>query len=69
MTTLSNAEKKDIIDQHVRTVDYSIYNVELEVLTANAVSSPDTQTIAALNARLSDLNAKRTALLAEKDLL
>lgn len=66
---LTNEEKINIVDQHIKSVDYSIYGYELDLLQANAVSSPDSAQIAAINTRISESNAKKSALVAERDSL
>ena len=68
-TTLTNEEKINIVNQHIKSVDYMIYGHELDLIQANATSSPDAAQIASINLRLSEANAKRTALVAEKDSL
>jgi len=62
---LTNEEKSVIVSQHIKNVDYSIYNVELSLIEENAVSSPDADKILSLNNQLTDLNAQKTALSAE----
>ena len=68
-TSLSNEEKINIVNQHIKSVDYSIYGYELDLFQANAVSSPDAAQIAAINSRISEANTKKTALVLEKDSL
>ncbi len=68
-TTLSNEEKLNIVNQHIKSVDYNIYGYELDLIQANAVSLPDAAQIAAINSRISEANAKKTALVSEKDSL
>ena len=51
-TTLSNEEKINIVNQHIKSVDYSIYGYELDLIQANAISSPDAAQIAAINSRI-----------------
>jgi hypothetical protein len=65
-TILTNEEKINIIDQHIKTVEYSIYGTELDLIEANAVSFPDTQLIAALDARLVEAGLRKSALESEK---
>jgi len=65
-TTLTNEEKINIIDQHIKTVEYSIYGAQLDLIEANAVSNPDTQFVAAINARLAEANLRKSALESEK---
>lgn len=62
---LTNEEKSAIVNQHIKNVEYSIYNIELSVVAENAVSSPDAGKITSLNNELSDLTAQKTALEAE----
>jgi len=68
-STLSNEEKINIVNQHIKSVDYIIYGHELDLIQANAVSSPDAGQISAINSRISEANAKKTALVSEKDSL
>ena len=68
-TILTNEEKLSIVNQHIKSVDYAIYGYELDLIQANAVASPDAAQIAAINSRISESNAKRLALVAEKDSL
>jgi hypothetical protein len=68
-TTLTNEEKLNLVNQHIKSVDYAVYGYELDLIQANAVASPDTAQIAAINSRISESNAKRLALVAEKDSL
>jgi hypothetical protein len=62
---LTNEEKSAIVNQHIKNVEYSLYNIELSVVAENAVASPDADKIASLNDQLSDLTAQKTALEAE----
>ena len=62
---LTNEEKSAIVNQHIKNVEYSIYNIELSVIAENAVSSPDADKITSLNNQLADLTAQKTALEAE----
>ena len=68
-TTLSNEDKLSIVGQHIKSLDFQIYGVELDLVEANAVSPVDSEYIASLNARLTPLQAKRTALINEQSSL
>ena len=59
---LTNEEKSGIISQHIKNVEYSLYNLSLSLIEENAVSSPDEDKISSLNDQISDLNAQKTAL-------
>ena len=64
-TTLSNVEKKSIVDQAIRQVDYSIYSSEIEVIQIEAVTPVDQEQLDAYSEKITKLNAKRSALVAE----
>ena len=66
---LTNEEKLNIVNQHIKSVDYNIYGYELDLIQANAVSLPDPAQISSINSRISEANAKKTALIEEKDSL
>jgi hypothetical protein len=65
-TVLTNEEKIEIINQHLRTIDYAIYNSELEKIEAEAIENPVAEVISAITDNLANLNLKRSALAAEK---
>jgi hypothetical protein len=62
---LTNEEKADIVNQHLRSLEFSIYNIELSVMEEQSRSTPENSMTEALNASLTDLNAKKTVLLNE----
>jgi hypothetical protein len=68
-TTLTNEEKLSIVNQHIKSVDYSLYGHQLDLMQANAVSSPDAGQITAINARIAEANAVKAALVTEKNSL
>jgi hypothetical protein len=61
-TILTNEEKSGIVSQHIKNVEYSLYNLNLSLIEENAVSSPDADKIGSLNDQIADLNAQKTAL-------
>lgn len=63
---LTNEEKMAVVEQHLKSIEYSIYGTTLDLVEANSVTTPDTSLIASLNSRLADQNAKKDALLAEQ---
>ena len=67
--TLTLEEKQIIVNQHIRNLDFSIYGLEMDLVEANAVSPTDSEYISTVEDRLAALNLKKTALLAEKDIL
>jgi hypothetical protein len=64
--SLTNEEKINIINQHIRNIEFAAYNADLDLIEANAVSSPDTNLVSEINLRKSEINAKLSALNAEK---
>jgi hypothetical protein len=66
---LTNEEKAAIVTQHMKNIEYSIYNLEVSVIEEEAVQSPDAEKISALNSDITELNAKKAALTAELALL
>jgi len=63
---LDNEEKTNIVNQHLRAIQFAMYNAELDLIEANAVASPDATVVAEINIRKTALNAKIAALEAEK---
>jgi len=68
-TTLTNEEKLNVVNQHIKQTDYAIYGYELDLIQANALSTPDTEQINAVNIRLAQANSKKAALVTEKNSL
>ena len=68
-TTLTNTEKKAIISQAIKKIDYSIYASEIELIQISAVTPKDQDQFDAYTARIANSNAKRAALVAEDLLL
>ena len=62
---LSNEEKISIIEQHVKNLEYSKYNLEAALIAERALTSPDSAVILSTEAKLAELNTKVTALTAE----
>lgn len=67
-TTLTNADKLTVVNQHLKSIDFGIYNIEIDLLEANA-GTVDQELVSSLNSRLSGLTAKRAVVKAELDLL
>jgi hypothetical protein len=65
MTLLTNEDKLNLVNQHIKSIDYQAYNVELDLIEANAESPVNSDSVSALNARMNALEAKRTALESE----
>ena len=59
---LTNEEKVTIVTQHIKNVEYAIYNLELSVIEENSVASTDAAKITSLNSQLNDTKAQKAAL-------
>lgn len=68
-TSLTNEEKINIVDQHIKSLDYSEYGLQLDLIEIQAVNNPDPGQVTSLNSRISAIATKRAALIAEKDSL
>jgi|694.fasta_scaffold06855_36 membrane protease subunit (stomatin/prohibitin family) len=66
---LTNEEKLNIVNQHLKSVDYSIYGLQLDLLEINSISNPDASQVSNINTRITAANAKRAALVTERDSL
>ena len=60
---LTNEEKAAIVNQHIKNLEYSKFNLELSLVEENAATSSDS--IVSLESQLAELNLKKTALLEE----
>jgi hypothetical protein len=65
MSLLTNADKLNVVNQHIKSLDFQIYNTELDLIVANAESPVNSETVSGLNTRLTALNSKRALLEAE----
>jgi hypothetical protein len=68
-TLLSNEEKTGIINQHLKNLHYSKFNLELSVVEENAKTAPEAVTLTSLNTQLVDIDSRITALETELDKL
>jgi hypothetical protein len=62
---LSNDDKRVVVEQHIKNIEYSLFNNSLSILVEEAVSAPDQNVLATLNAEKTKLEAKKSALVAE----
>ena len=66
---LTNEEKLSIVNQHLKSVDYTIYGLQLDLIEAQATETPDATQISSINGRITVANARREALVEERDSL
>lgn len=62
---LTNQEKTEVVNQHLKNVEYSLFNLNLSLVEEQAVATPSSANIASLNSQITELSAKKTVLLAE----
>ena len=62
---LTNQEKISVVNQHLKTLEYSAFNLSLSVIEEEAATIPNAENISNLNLQIAEVNAKKTALLAE----
>jgi hypothetical protein len=65
MTLLTDEDKLNLVNQHIKSIDFQVYNLQLDLIEANAESPVNTENVSTINGRLTSLNAKRTALESE----
>jgi len=63
---LTNEDKVNILNQHIKNLEYAIYGLQLDIIEYNASTTKDAAHTAELNARLTELQAKKTVLDSEK---
>lgn len=59
---LTNSEKATAIRSKIKGIQYNKYNIELDILSENSVSSPNLNQIEEWNRQLADINARQAAL-------
>ena len=64
--SLTNQEKIDIIDSHIKSSEKNEYNLYLSILTEQEKENNDT-IVASLEKQLDDVKKKQVALKAEKE--
>lgn len=66
---LTNEEKQNIINQHIRNVNVNVYNLQITLMAEEAVEFPNQETVSALNAKIQEELRKNAALLSELESL
>jgi hypothetical protein len=66
---LTNEEKTSIINQHMQNVAYTLYNAQLSLIEANAVSTPNESNVSSINAQIADATSQMSALQSELNAL
>jgi hypothetical protein len=66
---LSNEEKSSVLVTHLRNLSYSKYNTEVSIVEEESLAKPSQENLTQLNAQLTAIQTKISALVAELDLL
>ena len=66
---LTYEEKLGILNQHLKSVDYAIYGLQLDLIEIQATANPDASQVSNINTRITASTAKRAALVTERDSL
>jgi heat shock protein HspQ len=61
--TLTKEEKIDIINQHLKNLEYSKYNSEISLVEESAAGKPQQNLIDEIQEQIDNINAKTSALL------
>jgi len=63
-TALTNDEKAAIAQGEIRNLEYQMYALEVKLIAENAKSTPDAETIAALNTSIAEKQSQIAAVIA-----
>lgn len=66
---LTNEEKRSIVMQHIKSVAFNIYNLQVSVISEQGIIPNNTENIDSLNSQISVENSKMQALEAELERL
>jgi hypothetical protein len=69
MTLLTNADKLNLVNQHMKSIDFQMYNFQLDLIEANSESPVNSETVSNITGKINVLTAKRTALESEAETL
>lgn len=62
---LTKEEKAQIISSHIKSVNYSKYNLEIDIIQENAKSSPSQSALTNFNTQIEEAEDQISALQAE----
>ena len=62
---LTNQEKQGIVEQHLKNIAFSAYNLMLSLTAEEALENPSSANLLSLNSQKDDLEAQKAALLSE----
>ena len=67
MTTLTNADKVNIINSKMKNLVYTKYNLDLDIIIENAKVTPSAASVSALNSSIAEITTQIAALQTELD--
>ena len=67
MTTLTNADKVNIINSKMKNLVYTKYNLDLDIIIENAKVTPSASSVSALNSSVAEIVAQIAVLQTELD--
>jgi len=67
MTTLTNADKVNIINSKMKNLAYTKYNLDLDIIIENAKVTPSAASVSALNSSVAEIVAQIAVLQTELD--
>jgi ABC-type phosphate transport system auxiliary subunit len=67
MTTLTNADKVNIINSKMKNLVYTKYNLDLDIIIENAKVTPSAASVSALNSSIAEIVAQIAVLQTELD--
>lgn len=62
---LTKEEKAQIISSHIKNLNYTKYNLEIDIMQENAKSTPSAGAISSFNAQIDEVDDQISALQAE----
>lgn len=63
--TLTKEEKIDIINQHLKNLEYSKFNSEMSLVEESSITDPQQNLIDEIQGQIDSISAKQAALLSE----
>ena len=66
---LTNQEKIEIINQHIKNLNYSLYNLQISLKEELAIDTPNQDSVSSINQQIADNTSKKSALIAELELI
>ena len=65
MTTLTNADKVNIINSKMKNLVYTKYNLDLDIIIENAKVTPSAASVSSLNSSIAEITTQIAALQTE----